>query len=570
MAKKSVYSETMNGREKIRARVQAANKGVSQFSPIPGRETEMVRNSDGAFTFSLDKWGHARRFLILGSEGGSYYATPQKLTQTNAKNLIECIKEDGPRLVDMIVEVSERGLAPKNDPALFALALAITHGDSMTQLCAGEAFPMVARIGTHVLHLADFVNGMRSWGRPVRRGFANIYNEWNDFNTAMQLVKYANRDGWTHKDVLRLAHIKPSTPTKDALFSRALGKEEKKITDKKVREFLVAVDSIKRETDPKKAAKLIADYRLPREVVPTELLNEKVVWDALLPHMGLEALVRNLATMTRVGVIAPMSNGVKTIIEKMGDVEAVKASRIHPIKVLTAYLTYAAGVGVRGGNTWTPNKNVLEATDSMFYTAFQNIRPTGKRVMYALDVSPSMWGSMIANVPNLSAALAGAALVSFMVKSEQLYEVTAFSSGGGTRGWGYGSSRYNNTNGITPINISKTGNLNSAMKAIQAMSNGWGGTDCSLPFEYARKQNIPVDAFVVVTDSDTNTGRSRHPMQALKDYRQKTGIPAKLIVMGTTATNFTIADPKDGGSLDVVGFDTSAPTLVNDFIRGDL
>jgi 60 kDa SS-A/Ro ribonucleoprotein len=34
-----------------------------------------------------------------------------------------------------------------------------------------------------------------------------------------------------------------------------------------------------------------------------------------------------------------------------------------------------------------------------------------------------------------------------------------------------------------------------------------------------------------------------------------------------TANGFSIADPSDPGMLDVVGFDTSVPTLMSDFIQ---
>jgi 60 kDa SS-A/Ro ribonucleoprotein len=45
------------------------------------------------------------------------------------------------------------------------------------------------------------------------------------------------------------------------------------------------------------------------------------------------------------------------------------------------------------------------------------------------------------------------------------------------------------------------------------------------------------------------------------------GISAvKLIVVGMMANGFSIADPDDGGMLDVVGFDTATPQLIGDFI----
>jgi 60 kDa SS-A/Ro ribonucleoprotein len=83
---------------------------------------------------------------------------------------------------------------------------------------------------------------------------------------------------------------------------------------------------------------------------------------------------------------------------------------------------------------------------------------------------------------------------------------------------------------------------------------------------YALQKGLRVDVFQVFTDNETWAGRV-HPSEALKQYRQKTGIPAKLIAAGMTSTGFSIADPSEGGMLDVVGFDTAAPAVMADFAR---
>src|SRR5579862_1116700 len=99
------------------------NKKVTpQSEPIEG--AGQVQNSAGGYAFAVDDWKRLRRFLILGSEGGSYYATERTLSLENAKCVERCVAADGLRAVKEIVEVSDRGLAPKNDPAIFALALA--------------------------------------------------------------------------------------------------------------------------------------------------------------------------------------------------------------------------------------------------------------------------------------------------------------------------------------------------------------------------------------------------------------------------------------------------------------
>jgi 60 kDa SS-A/Ro ribonucleoprotein len=94
----------------------------------------------------------------------------------------------------------------------------------------------------------------------------------------------------------------------------------------------------------------------------------------------------------------------------------------------------------------------------------------------------------------------------------------------------------------------------------------FGRTDCAQPMVEALRRGWEVDVFEVYTDNETYAG-SIHPSQALKRYRRETGIDAKLIVVGMTSTGFSIADPADGGMMDVVGFDDNAPALMADFAR---
>ncbi len=48
-------------------------KKTPQSQPIPG--TSQVRNDNAGFVWAVDDWARLDRFLILGSEGGIYYAS---------------------------------------------------------------------------------------------------------------------------------------------------------------------------------------------------------------------------------------------------------------------------------------------------------------------------------------------------------------------------------------------------------------------------------------------------------------------------------------------------------------
>src|SRR5260370_31380293 len=99
------------------------------------REEQVLNNAEG-FVFQVSSWTQLDRFLILGAEGNTYYATERQMTRDNAKNVMACLAEDGLKAVVRIADISHSGRAPKNDAAIFALALAATDGNEAPRAAA--------------------------------------------------------------------------------------------------------------------------------------------------------------------------------------------------------------------------------------------------------------------------------------------------------------------------------------------------------------------------------------------------------------------------------------------------
>ena len=315
------------------------------------------------------------------------------------------------------------------------------------------------------------------------------------------------------------------------------------------------------------AAELIREYGLPREAVKPEHLTAPAVWEALLEDMPMTALVRNLATMTRVGVLAPGSEQTSKVVAQLGDSERIRRARVHPIALLAALRTYSSGRGARGRGAWNPVRELVDALDAAFYTAFENVEPAGTRLLLALDVSGSMTSGSVAGVPGLTPRDSSAALALVTAATEPTYEIVGFFAGrggyrkSGRRVWaGY-------EDGLTPLAIGPRQRLDDVVKTVSDLP--FGGTDCALPMLYAQNREREIDTFVIYTDSETWAG-DIHPVQALADYRRASGIPARLIVVGMVSNGFSIADPSDPGMLDVVGFDTATPQLISAFARGEV
>jgi 60 kDa SS-A/Ro ribonucleoprotein len=529
-----------------------------QREPIP--DSTQVPNSAGGYAWPVDQWVRLDRFLVLGSEGGTFYIGERKLTRENAQAVVACLAQDGPRTVRRIVEVSVAGRAPKNDPALFALAIAAALGDAETKALVWLALPRVARTGTHLFHWLQYVKAYRGWGRGVRRAVGNWYTGKPAKDVMYQVLKYPGRDGWTHRDALRLAHPKAASVAHDLVFRYATRGWEGVVTiagvdDMEVVQTIEAVEALKYQA-PGLAARTIARHGLTREMVPTGLLAHAVVWEALLERMPLTALIRNLGVMSKVGLLGPMSDAAGTITARLGDRMALKAARVHPIALLAALKTYAQGHGMKGKNSWRPVASVVDALDGAFYLAFDNATTTGKRVMLALDVSGSMSGRVL-GMEYLDCREASAAMALVTAATEPSHMFTAFTAGSYPSRWGLRLG-----SGLSTLDISPRQRLDDVVKRISGLP--FGGTDCALPMVEALKHGWLIDLFVIYTDNETWAG-SVHPAQALRQYRERTGIAARLAVVAMASNGFSIADPADAGMLDVVGFDAATPGLIADF-----
>jgi 60 kDa SS-A/Ro ribonucleoprotein len=418
---------------------------------------------------------------------------------------------------------------------------------------------------------------MRGWGRGLRNAVGRWYVDRGVEDLARQAVKYQQRDGWSHVDLLRLAHpVAPSTQH-DAVFrwmlngKDSLGEREVK---RKVRGedrvakyaavgelplLVQAFEEAKRASYAGQIVKLIDEFDLPREAIPTQWLNEAAVWEALLERMPMTAMIRNLGKMTSLGLLKPFSEAKRLIVRKLRDETALKRARIHPLAVLVAQKVYAQGHGEKGSLKWSPVQAVVDALDEAFYATFQNVQPCNKPVLLALDVSGSMAMSQIAG-SCISAREASAAMALITAATEPEHEIIAFSAAVGGHGgqWGGGEP------GITRVNLSPRMRLAEVIKRIEAIP--MGGTDCALPMLWAARNKMDVSGFITYTDSETWAGNI-HPAQALRQYRSEFVGDAKAVVVGMTSNGFTLADPNDRGMLDVVGFDTSVPSVIADFVR---
>lgn len=546
----------------INAAQAQKNRKNNTPQSVKAVDTQVVNNA-GGFVFTVSDRDRLERFLILGTDGGTYYVGEKKMTEQNIAFLRKMVKNDERLVVDSAVAVSEEGRAYRNSPAIFAIVLALTEGQDKAY--AREAFNKVVRTSTHLFEAVEYIDSLGGWGRSKRKAVAGWYENKDAGSLAYQAVKYRQRNGWTHKDVLRLSHAKPDPYVANFMLG-------KKWVSDETPSIFPAFEAMQQAKDVKSVLSIL-DFQknLPWETIPTEFLKDVKVWKTLFGNGQLkgQALIRNITRLAKAGAFSDMQFAAD-YAKALTDEEMIAKTRLHPINFLNAIVVYTEGqvsrssgygyYASRQDKSWTSESVIIDALNDGFHASFKSVEPAGKRTMLAIDVSGSMASPAMGL--DLSCAQVSGAVAMTVARTEPAHIIRGFTTGGGSRyGYGRGGAE------LTDLGISAKSSLPDAMRKVQ--HNNFGGTDCAQPMLWALENKVEVDTFVVITDNETWAGRT-HPFQALKQYRDKTGIDARLAVLGVASTDFTIASPEDRGMMDFVGFDSAAPRVLADFSAGRL
>ncbi|WP_188195990.1 TROVE domain-containing protein [Nonomuraea sp. SYSU D8015] len=541
-----------------------------QTRPLPGR-TDQVQNAAGGYAFAKDLWRKLEDFLILGTTGGTYYVSEDRLTAENAGVLFQAIIEDGPRVVSLLTSISTARppRAPKQRPALFALAACYAKGDPATRQAAKAALPAVARTTDHLAQFFGYYKNLG--GKPTARGTAPVIGRslrtalasWflagSADDVAFKVCKARQRktpqgEAFDLRDVLRIAHPKADGPERARLFGWIAGN----VPDGQARESLASVDrflTAKAVTTPREAVSVVTERKVPWEFLPDAMLREPAVWDALVDTIGMTALLRNLARMTRIGTLQPANDATRRAVARLTDRDALLKARIHPMDAFLALRVYGSGRAQPNpradAQTWAPVPAILDALEETYELTFGAVEPTGRRLLVAVDFSGSMSGRWSGGVVRVGGSPIGSAYEVGCAMAVMLARIE--------RG---------NVHVIdvdTSVHASKV-TPRTNLREIASWQPSGGGTDLSLPFQWAREQRMAVDGIVLFTDNETWAGRM-HATQALAAYRRTVAPGTRVIVAAMTAAGYSIGDPQDEGVLNVAGLDASLPLIVNGFIR---
>ncbi|XP_062617677.1 RNA-binding protein RO60-like [Saccostrea cucullata] len=589
----------------------------SEVMPIQQREyhdhgtaiphQEQVLNKAGKFVFQTGLETDLVHFLQFGHRGKLYTAEYHRIKLQDAECVTELIKKgSGKQAVKIIKQFCERNLAYKQEYPIFALAICCRSSDLDTKREAYDSLPSVCRIPTHLFRfikncqeINNQIDKTSGWGRAHRQAINDWYirhgaEERTLCRLASHLTKYGKRSGWTHRSVLRRAHIKvnknyprlnvkKNNPALKYLIM--LGTKGKKFADDdaftiaeqkkedygssalaKVKSFIDRVEEARKSQNAGQVRQLILKHKLTREHISNRFLNDKEVWKALIRHMPMTAMIRNLGKMSKLGCFEEHDSFEENLVlDKLKDTELISKANVHPITFQIALNQYKTGKSrertlsinrkSRTALTWTVSQGVVEALEKGFIVACRRYTPTKKNILLSVEVGRSLEDTLpiyVRGMQSLQTLDAAMTMIKIMKQIEPSCEVIVFTKSGLA----------------LPVDSSQC--HDDIYEILQESS----ATDGSLAFKYAlENRKYHYDAFIVLTNSEWSSSENVHPSDAFKIYCDAVGTSRqnkpKLVVCNMVSSKVTIGDPKDCRTLTINGFDLHVPRVINDFIGAD-
>lgn len=483
-------------------------------------DIRQVKNRAGGYVFKADPFEVARRFLIMGAFN-TFYAQKDEIAQDMASAFMAALDADGLRTAQLVHEISTKRANVRQHPVIWAWAVCSASKDPAVRSFVADHFTDVVRTGTQLFLFTKYAKGFRGAGRGLRRAVGSWYHQPG---VEYQLVKYRQREGWTHRDVLRRFH-----PTSTPALRWAAGKAAE---GEELGQLIEAFDALQRTEHVPTAEFLVRQHSLPWEAIPDRFLNERSVLEAAMLRMPGMALVRQLPRLQKAGIsVSDLAAAILT-----------KAGNQHPVFLLNAELTYASGQG--RGQSWKVEPKILDALDATVEAAFEGGDRFQAKTAVVIDVSGSMGsgfgrrghiphGVFNAYTSTWAPLVYASVLAAGFVKLGDHVDVLAVD----TR--------------LHHPAISSRQRFDDVVRTVAGY--GGGGTNLGLAIQALTAAKDSYELIVMLSDNETWAGGG-HVHQHLARYRHRHGL-ARFVGVDLVPNSWSLTPNDDPLSLQAVGWD---------------
>lgn len=457
-------------------------------------------NRDGypAFVRSIEE--QYVQTLVANTFGNTFYASEKDMIREAEHVHDAMLKKDTAFAAKALVYARQKGYM-RTQPIYGLAKLFAADGEQ-----AERIFGLVIRTPNDLRDFAVMIAALRNGsqgGRRIKRAVGNwLVQRMSEY----WAIKYgsAEKKGYSLKEMLCAFHPNArgaSLTLFDWIMERAdfltKGGKIKKAFEAELPQ-IAAFERLKRATTTEEKVKAITEGKLPHEVTTSFAGSDKDVWMAIFPQLPIFALLRNLATLERHGVMGVFRH---PIIKKLTDENTIRKSMILPFRFMEAM-------------PHVKDPHVRDALRDALEISLGNIPAITGRTVVAVDISGSMgpgfgWHSQDQKGAPTGGYIRVASLfgVALMKKADLNGRMFLFD---------------------TQLDEFKVSMRDSTLTQADRIRTR-GGTDTSLPIRKLLQDRDAVDNFIIITDEQQNTGSQF--LRVLDQYRRSVNKDVKAFIV---------------------------------------
>jgi 60 kDa SS-A/Ro ribonucleoprotein len=161
---------------------------------------------------SLEK---LKQWLILYRDDGAYKVVAKTFSRERALCVTQLLADGhGKEVLSQMEKLTSSGAVIDKEPLLFAFALCCKSTDKNTKKQAEMICDKICKTSCDLFQFVKFHSKLsitKSWGRYFKRFLGKWYHNQDIFQLAHNASKEVSYVGWSHRDILRMAHLKPKT-----------------------------------------------------------------------------------------------------------------------------------------------------------------------------------------------------------------------------------------------------------------------------------------------------------------------------------------------------------------------
>jgi 60 kDa SS-A/Ro ribonucleoprotein len=413
-------------------------------------------NEEAAPAYSLSPKQAFAQYAVTGCLSTTFYALAGEQLD---RLLALCGQADATFVAQVAVFCRHRGFM-KDTPAILCAFLSV-HTPALLEKVFDRVIDNGKMLRNFVQIIRSGVVGRKSLGSLPKR----LVRCWLDARSDDELFRASVGQSPSLVDIVKLAHPKPGTPQREALFGYLIGRDCK-------------VDVLPALVQQYEAFKTRRSAEVPD--VPFQMLSsldlDHSAWNEIARRAPWQMTHMNLNTFARHGVF-DHAERVQMIADRLWNREAISRARVFPYQLLAAFLSAGPGTPAR----------VREALQDAMEVAIDNVPSIDGKVFVFPDVSGSMrspvTGFRKGSTSKVRCVDVAALVAAAVLRKNRDAEVLPFESD------------------VVPVRMNPRDSVMTNAEKLASLP--CGGTNCSAPLRVLNERQACGDLLIYVSDNES-------------------------------------------------------------------